>query len=88
MRREIAHQKSFAKALPSIQPTFPPGKFPELPPIHNDSGNKRGHSHSTSTSTSSNQNRSAASSNHRGGDRSPSGHNQPEQNNRSQSALL
>ena len=28
MTREIAHQKSFEKALYSIQPNFPPGKLP------------------------------------------------------------
>ena len=28
MTREIAHQKSFEKALYAIQPNFPPGKLP------------------------------------------------------------
>jgi Mn-containing catalase len=31
MTREIAHQKSFEKALHSIQPNFPQGKLPGLP---------------------------------------------------------
>jgi Mn-containing catalase len=31
MTREIAHQKSFEKALYSIQPNFPPGKMPGRP---------------------------------------------------------
>lgn len=31
MTREIAHQKSFEKALYSIQPNFPPGKLPGNP---------------------------------------------------------
>jgi Mn-containing catalase len=31
MTREIAHQKSFEKALYSIEPNFPPGKLPGLP---------------------------------------------------------
>src|SRR3954454_24774184 len=31
MTREIAHQKSFEKALYSIQPNFPPGKLPGVP---------------------------------------------------------
>jgi len=31
MTREIAHQKSFEKALYSIQPSFPPGKLPGDP---------------------------------------------------------
>ncbi len=31
MTREIAHQKSFEKALYSIQPNFPPGKIPGKP---------------------------------------------------------
>jgi Mn-containing catalase len=31
MTREIAHQKSFEKALYSIQPNFPPGKLPGMP---------------------------------------------------------
>lgn len=31
MTREIAHQKSFEKALYSIEPNFPPGKKPGLP---------------------------------------------------------
>jgi Mn-containing catalase len=30
MTREIAHQKSFEKALYSIQPNFPPGKLPAI----------------------------------------------------------
>ena len=33
MTREIAHQKSFEKALHSIQPNFPPGKQPGDPPL-------------------------------------------------------
>jgi Mn-containing catalase len=31
MTREVAHQKSFEKALYSIEPNFPPGKLPGLP---------------------------------------------------------
>ncbi|SAK75696.1 catalase [Caballeronia temeraria] len=31
MTREIAHQKSFEKALHSIQPNFPQGKLPGIP---------------------------------------------------------
>lgn len=31
MTREIAHQKSFEKALHSIQPNFPQGKLPGVP---------------------------------------------------------
>ena len=31
MTREVAHQKSFEKALYSIQPNFPPGKLPGRP---------------------------------------------------------
>jgi Mn-containing catalase len=31
MTREIAHQKSFEKALYSIEPNFPPGKRPGVP---------------------------------------------------------
>lgn len=31
MTREVAHQKSFEKALYSIQPNFPPGKMPGVP---------------------------------------------------------
>jgi Mn-containing catalase len=31
MTREIAHQKSFEKALYSIEPNFPPGKLPGMP---------------------------------------------------------
>ncbi len=31
MTREIAHQKSFEKALYSIEPNFPPGKLPGVP---------------------------------------------------------
>jgi Mn-containing catalase len=30
MTREIAHQKSFEKALYSIEPNFPPGKLPGM----------------------------------------------------------
>lgn len=33
MTREIAHQKSFEKALYSIEPNFPPGKLPGVPPF-------------------------------------------------------
>ncbi len=33
MTREIAHQKSFEKALYSIEPNFPPGKLPGMPPF-------------------------------------------------------
>src|SRR4051794_37317559 len=35
MTREIAHQKSFEKALYSIQPNFPPGKLPGVPEFSN-----------------------------------------------------
>jgi Mn-containing catalase len=35
MTREIAHQKSFEKALYSIQPNFPPGKLPGVPEYTN-----------------------------------------------------
>ncbi|MDB5652365.1 MAG: Mn-containing catalase, partial [Hyphomicrobiales bacterium] len=31
MTREIAHQKSFEKALYAIDPNFPPGKLPGMP---------------------------------------------------------
>ena len=31
MTREVAHQKSFEKALYSIEPNFPPGKMPGMP---------------------------------------------------------
>ena len=31
MTREVAHQKSFEKALYSMQPNFPPGKLPGIP---------------------------------------------------------
>ena len=31
MTREVAHQKSFEKALHSIQPNFPQGKLPGVP---------------------------------------------------------
>jgi len=31
MTREVAHQKSFEKALYSIEPNFPPGKLPGMP---------------------------------------------------------
>ncbi len=31
MTREIGHQKSFEKALHSIQPNFPQGKLPSVP---------------------------------------------------------
>jgi Mn-containing catalase len=31
MTREVAHQKSFEKALYSIEPNFPPGKLPGVP---------------------------------------------------------
>ena len=31
MTREIAHQKSFEKALYAITPNFPPGKLPGMP---------------------------------------------------------
>ena len=31
MTREISHQKSFEKALYSIEPNFPPGKRPGMP---------------------------------------------------------
>lgn len=33
MTREIAHQKSFEKALYSMTPNFPPGKLPGVPPF-------------------------------------------------------
>jgi Mn-containing catalase len=35
MTREIAHQKSFEKALYSIEPNFPPGKLPGDPQFAN-----------------------------------------------------
>ena len=35
MTREIAHQKSFEKALYSIEPNFPPGKLPGDPRFTN-----------------------------------------------------
>ncbi len=35
MTREIAHQKSFEKALYSIEPNFPPGKVPGMPEFAN-----------------------------------------------------
>jgi len=35
MTREIAHQKSFEKALHSIQPNFPQGKLPGVPEYTN-----------------------------------------------------
>lgn len=35
MTREIAHQKSFEKALYAIQPNFPPGKQPGVPEFTN-----------------------------------------------------
>jgi Mn-containing catalase len=35
MTREIAHQKSFEKALHSIQPNFPQGKLPGVPDFTN-----------------------------------------------------
>jgi Mn-containing catalase len=35
MTREIAHQKSFEKALYSIEPNFPPGKLPGRPEFTN-----------------------------------------------------
>jgi Mn-containing catalase len=35
MTREIAHQKSFEKALYAIQPNFPPGKQPGVPAFTN-----------------------------------------------------
>ncbi|WP_426112273.1 manganese catalase family protein [Pseudomonas sp. DSP3-2-2] len=35
MTREIAHQKSFEKALHSIQPNFPQGKLPGMPEFAN-----------------------------------------------------
>src|SRR5690606_23096732 len=31
MTREMSHQKSFEKALYSIEPNFPPGKLPGMP---------------------------------------------------------
>src|SRR6185312_11505231 len=33
MTREVSHQKSFEKALYSIEPNFPPGKLPGVPPF-------------------------------------------------------
>jgi Mn-containing catalase len=35
MTREIAHQKSFEKALYAIEPNFPPGKLPGMPDFTN-----------------------------------------------------
>jgi len=35
MTREIAHQKSFEKALYAIEPNFPPGKLPGVPAFAN-----------------------------------------------------
>ena len=35
MTREIAHQKSFEKALYAIEPNFPPGKLPGMPQFTN-----------------------------------------------------
>ncbi len=35
MTREIAHQKSFEKALAAITPNFPPGKLPGMKPFAN-----------------------------------------------------
>ncbi len=35
MTREIAHQKSFEKALHSLQPNFPQGKLPPVPEFTN-----------------------------------------------------
>jgi Mn-containing catalase len=35
MTREIAHQKSFEKALHSMQPNFPQGKLPGVPEFTN-----------------------------------------------------
>jgi Mn-containing catalase len=35
MTREIAHQKSFEKALYAIEPNFPPGKLPGVPAFTN-----------------------------------------------------
>jgi len=35
MTREIAHQKSFEKALYAIEPNFPPGKLPGMPNFTN-----------------------------------------------------
>jgi Mn-containing catalase len=35
MTREIAHQKSFEKALYAIEPNFPPGKLPGVPAFSN-----------------------------------------------------
>ena len=35
MTREVAHQKSFEKALYAIQPNFPPGKLPGVPEFTN-----------------------------------------------------
>ena len=34
MTREIAHQKSFEKALYAIEPNFPPGKLPGVAAVH------------------------------------------------------
>ncbi|MGI4814269.1 MAG: manganese catalase family protein [Janthinobacterium lividum] len=49
MTREIAHQKSFEKALYAIEPNFPPGKLPGMPEfastyfkMSSDSGAPRG----------------------------------------------
>jgi Mn-containing catalase len=35
MTREVAHQKSFEKALYAIEPNFPPGKLPGMPAFTN-----------------------------------------------------
>jgi Mn-containing catalase len=35
MTREVAHQKSFEKALYAIEPNFPPGKLPGMPEFSN-----------------------------------------------------
>ncbi|HEX3882128.1 MAG TPA: manganese catalase family protein [Stellaceae bacterium] len=35
MTREVAHQKSFEKALYAIEPNFPPGKMPPMPEFEN-----------------------------------------------------
>jgi Mn-containing catalase len=35
MTREVAHQKSFEKALYTIEPNFPPGKLPGMPDFTN-----------------------------------------------------
>jgi manganese catalase len=35
MTREVAHQKSFEKALYAIEPNFPPGKMPAMPDFEN-----------------------------------------------------